>query len=97
MPLVADPARALRKVYAVSISLALVLSTGFVLLVPHLDEELDILTDPVLAISFVVGTSLWGVFALQDGALTGLRQAPWVPLENAWFGVLKLPACRSSS
>ena len=30
MPLVADPARALRKLYAVSIGLALVLSTGFV-------------------------------------------------------------------
>jgi O-antigen/teichoic acid export membrane protein len=90
MPLVANPARALRKLYGVSIVFALVLSTVFVLLVPHLDEELDILSDPVLAISFVVGTSLWGVFALQDGALTGLRHAPWVPVENAAFGVLKL-------
>src|SRR5262245_2834199 len=90
MPLVADPAKALRKLYAVSTCLALVASAGFVFVVPRLDDELHVLTDPPVAISFIVGTSLWGIFALQDGALTGLRQAPWVPVENAVFGVLKL-------
>ena len=90
MPLVADPAKALRKLYAVSTGLALVVATGFVFVVPHLDEELGVLGDPAVALSFIIGTSLWGVFALQDGALTGLRHAPWVPVENTIFGVLKL-------
>ncbi len=90
MPLVADPARALRKLYALSTGLALVVATGFVFVVPHLDEELGVLGDPAVALSFIIGTSLWGVFALQDGALTGLRHAPWVPVENTVFGILKL-------
>ena len=53
MPLVADPAKALRKLYALSTGLALILSTGFVFVVPHLDEELGVLGDPAVAISFM--------------------------------------------
>lgn len=90
MPLVANPALALRKLYTVSIGLALVCSAAFVLIAPQVDDELTILNDPALAFAFVAGTSLWGVFALQDAALTGLRQAHWVPVENAIFGILKL-------
>lgn len=32
----------------------------------------------------------WTLFAVQDGVLTGLRRATWLPVENAGFGVLKL-------
>lgn len=32
----------------------------------------------------------WGIFVLQDSTLTGLRQAYWVPIENAVFAVVKL-------
>lgn len=45
---------------------------------------------PLLAVVFVVGTSAWTVFVLQDAVLTGLRRAPLVPLENLVFGVAKL-------
>lgn len=38
----------------------------------------------------MVAVVLWGIFALQDAALTAMRQAPWVLLENGLFGVLKL-------
>jgi O-antigen/teichoic acid export membrane protein len=41
-------------------------------------------------VAFVASVVLWGVFALQDGVLTALRRAPWVPVENALFGLVKL-------
>lgn len=39
---------------------------------------------------FLVATMAWTVFDLQDSALTGLRQAIWVPIENTAFAVTKL-------
>jgi O-antigen/teichoic acid export membrane protein len=39
---------------------------------------------------FVVSTVAWSVFALQDSALTGLRAAHWIPLENGLYGLVKL-------
>ncbi len=39
---------------------------------------------------------LWTIFVVQDGVLTSLREAIWVPVENVAFGVLKLallPIC----
>lgn len=39
---------------------------------------------------FVVATMAWSVFNLQDAALTGLRAAVWVPVENGLYGVAKL-------
>jgi O-antigen/teichoic acid export membrane protein len=43
-----------------------------------------------LAALFVAGTLFWGVFALQDAALLGLRHPGVVPTENAAYGVCKL-------
>src|SRR5512139_2726353 len=39
---------------------------------------------------FVLATIVWGIFALQDSALTGLRQAIWIPLENTTFAIIKI-------
>jgi O-antigen/teichoic acid export membrane protein len=39
---------------------------------------------------FVAATVGWSIFALQDAALTGLRSALWVPLENGLYGLLKI-------
>ncbi|MDN5915254.1 MAG: hypothetical protein L0I76_09145 [Pseudonocardia sp.] len=39
---------------------------------------------------FVVSTAAWSLFNLQDSALTGLRSAMWIVLENAVYGVVKL-------
>jgi len=39
---------------------------------------------------FVLATIVWGIFALQDSALTGLRQALWIPLENTTFAIVKI-------
>jgi len=39
---------------------------------------------------FIIATMSWSIFALQDSALTGLRQAIWVPLENTLYALAKI-------
>jgi O-antigen/teichoic acid export membrane protein len=76
--------------YAVSTVVALGLGIGFVILAPSLASGLRAaLSQHWVAIVWVVATACWGVFALEDGALTGLRHARWVPIENAGHGILK--------
>lgn len=76
--------------YAVSGAAAILLGVGFVFLAPQLSPALAAVHAPVYGAGFVLAVALWGVFALQDGVLTALRKAAWVPVENALFGVLKL-------
>jgi O-antigen/teichoic acid export membrane protein/aminoglycoside phosphotransferase len=45
---------------------------------------------PMMQVWFVVATMGWCVFTIQDGALTALGRAVWVPAENAVFAVAKL-------
>ncbi|MBI1280686.1 MAG: hypothetical protein GC179_21360 [Anaerolineaceae bacterium] len=49
-----------------------------------------ITTSPALAIWFVAAIMMWGVFVIEDSVLTGLRQALWIPAENAVFSVAKI-------
>jgi O-antigen/teichoic acid export membrane protein len=64
---------------------------AFVLLVPGLSGGLRFLgRSPGLAAVFVAACALWSIFGLQDAVLTALRRAPWVPLENAIYGGLKV-------
>lgn len=39
---------------------------------------------------FVASVVMWTIFVLQDSALTGLRAAKWVPLENIFFALAKM-------
>lgn len=41
-------------------------------------------------IIFTACAVAWAVFTLQDGVLVGLRNAGWVTLENALFGIAKI-------
>jgi O-antigen/teichoic acid export membrane protein len=41
---------------------------------------------------FMASVAIWSIFALQDNALTGLRMAVWVPLENIVYSAVKLGA-----
>ncbi len=43
-----------------------------------------------MAITFILATMGWTIFVLQDSALTGLRYATWVPVENAVFALAKI-------
>ncbi len=45
---------------------------------------------PGLALAFIMGTMAWTIFNLQDGVLSGMRQARWIPVENALYGLAKI-------
>ncbi|MDB5862169.1 MAG: sle [Ramlibacter sp.] len=86
-------ARVVAGAYAANAVLALIVGTAFVLIVPSVVGDLRFLADdPLVAVAFVAGLVLWGIFTLQDSALTAMRHAHWVPVENIIFGVLKLAA-----
>jgi O-antigen/teichoic acid export membrane protein len=79
--------------YALSGLAAVLITAGFVVVMPHLSKQFEFMADDwPLALLYVAATLLWGVFTLQDSALTALRQAKWVPVENLVFGLLKLGA-----
>lgn len=46
--------------------------------------------DPRFGLWFIGSVIAWSVFNLQDSALTGLRDAIWVPVENIGYAVTKI-------
>ena len=86
-------ARALLRAYALSASAAAVIGLAFVVGVPRISDEFSFLSeDWRISALYVIGLVAWGWFALEDAALTAVRRAPWIPIENGVFGVLKLAA-----
>ncbi len=79
--------------YISSSTAAVLFGTGFVLLAPFISDDFSFLTqEPLTGVVYVAAIALWGAFALQDAALIAVQQAPWLPLKNAVFGILKLAA-----
>ena len=86
-------ASALVRAYALIGASALVGGLAFVFVAPRISNEFDFISeDWRLGALYVVALVAWGWFALQDAALTAVRRAPWVPVENGVFGLLKLAA-----
>jgi O-antigen/teichoic acid export membrane protein len=86
-------ARALLGAYAVTGGAALVVGTAFVLIAPIASQEYAFLGEHwTMAALYVLAQVLWTWFALQDAALTAMRRATWVPVENGAFGMLKIAA-----
>jgi O-antigen/teichoic acid export membrane protein len=84
-------ARALGSIYGLTALVALTVGAIFVVVAPSVSHELSYFhRESGLALLFVAALIVWGVFTLQDAALTATRQAPWIPLENGVFGLLKL-------
>src|SRR5215470_13098410 len=84
-------ARFIVSIYAASAAVAAVLGLGFLLVIPIVEPQLGFLrASPFLAAWFVVSVVTGAIFVLQDSALTGVRAAPFVPLENTTFSLLKL-------
>ena len=77
----------IRRTYIVVASVGLVISTVFVLSGPGARVVTGGWEARAL---FVGGVCVLTIFALQDSVLTGLRMAPWVPVENVSFGAAKL-------
>ena len=94
LPQVRDPARALRLAYLASAGAALALAVLVRADRPAARGRAwrPWAEEPALAAGFVLATVLWGAFSIQDAALTALRRASWVPVENAAYGLLKLAA-----
>lgn len=85
------PARMVALTYALTASISLLAAVGFVVFAPRWSPQFDFLrNDRALAVGFCVSLPLWAVFTLQDSALTALRRAPWVVVENTVFGALKI-------
>jgi GT2 family glycosyltransferase/O-antigen/teichoic acid export membrane protein len=79
------------RAYAVSAAAACVAGIGFVvvakltgLLAPAGDVSWNV------GVWFVVAAVAWCIFTLQDSVLAGLRQAPWIPVENGLFSSVKI-------
>lgn len=86
-------ARALAGAYALSGMAALIVGGAFVVLAPRASDQFEFLRkDLAIAIVYVLAQILWTWFMLEDAALTALRKAHWVPVENGVFAALKLVA-----
>jgi O-antigen/teichoic acid export membrane protein len=86
-------ARALLGAYGLSGAAALVVGVAFVMVAPLVSAEFGFLKEnPLFATLYVLAQILWTWFMLQDAALAAMRRAPWVPVENAVYGALKLAA-----
>ncbi|MEU3984949.1 lipopolysaccharide biosynthesis protein [Streptomyces sp. NPDC026672] len=78
------------RTYAGS-SLIVALAAGvFLLTLGVWGPSYRFLHQPLDALGFVVAVVAWNLLTLQDGVLTGLRSAPWVPVGNTVFSAVKL-------
>jgi O-antigen/teichoic acid export membrane protein len=77
--------------YGVSAIAVAVGAAAFVLVIPAISHQFVVLSDqPRLAAFYAASLVAWTIFGLQDAALTAVRRATWVPIENATYGVAKL-------
>ncbi|MEU5158897.1 lipopolysaccharide biosynthesis protein [Streptomyces sp. NPDC020875] len=78
------------RMYLVSSIVVTVVSTGFLLTLPLWGDSYEPLGGLWPGVAFVLSCVGWALLTLQDGVLTGLRQAFWVPIGNAVFSIGKL-------
>ncbi|MBA8904309.1 MULTISPECIES: phosphotransferase [Aminobacter] len=77
--------------YATSFIASVVVAIVFLLVVGAFMPKLDVLTESAGVILWFVATvAVWSVFALQDSALSGLRQSIWVPVSKTIYQVVKI-------
>ena len=76
--------------YLVAVALAALASMALLLFFGGDSSVAMIIEHPLAPPAMVAAAGLWVVFSLQDAALTGLRQSPWIPAENTLYGLAKL-------
>lgn len=87
----ADTRRLIVNSYVTAASIAAVAATVFVVGLDLWAPDLDVLrSSPYVFVFFVLSVACWVLFVLEDSVLLGLRMAPWVPIENGVFGLLKI-------
>ena len=91
LPMANDARRLTINAYGLSMFIAAI---GAIVFVVGLDVWAPALTglreSPLTIALFVLATSFWVVFLLEDSVLLALRLAPWVPVENGLFGLVKI-------
>ncbi|MEW9529642.1 lipopolysaccharide biosynthesis protein [Microbispora sp. NPDC049125] len=91
---IADTGRSTGKfiagVYIVSAGAAAAATVVFLLTIDHWGDNYRDLSGAGPGLLFIGAVLTWVVFTLQDVALTGLRKATWVPIENITFGIAKI-------
>ncbi|MFI8349428.1 lipopolysaccharide biosynthesis protein [Streptomyces sp. NPDC085596] len=83
-------ARLIFRIYAGSSLVVAVAAGVFLLTLDAWGPSYRFLHGPVSGLGFVAAVVAWNVLTLQDGVLTGLRSAPWVPVGNSVFSAVKL-------
>jgi O-antigen/teichoic acid export membrane protein len=83
--------RLILAAYLCSTAVAVIAAAVFLLGLQVWSPTLGVLgSSPLWIGGFVVAVVTTTLFVMQDGALTGLRQAVWVPVENGAFAVVKI-------
>ncbi len=89
----AQPKRLIRGLYMVAAAAALVLGSGFALLVPWVDPELtDVFRSGWVATGFVFALVAWTLYSLQEAVLVALRLSTLMPLKSLVYSAAKLAA-----
>jgi O-antigen/teichoic acid export membrane protein len=78
------------RTYLFSSVASVIVTIPFLLTVSHWGPTYSELTGLIPGLAFLLSVVTWSIFTLQDGVMTGLRNAIWVPLENGLFGVIKI-------
>ncbi|CCK31208.1 hypothetical protein BN159_6829 [Streptomyces davaonensis JCM 4913] len=82
--------RLIFRTYAGSSVIVALAAGAFLLTLDVWGPSYRFLDTPVAGIGFVVAVVAWNLLTLQDGVLTGLRSALWVPVGNTAFSAVKL-------
>ncbi|MFF7386365.1 lipopolysaccharide biosynthesis protein [Streptomyces griseoluteus] len=83
-------ARLIFRTYAGSSLVVAVAAGVFLLTLDMWGPSYRFLHGPANGLGFLAAVVAWNVLTLQDGVLTGLRSAPWVPVGNTVFSAVKL-------
>ncbi|MFH9422313.1 lipopolysaccharide biosynthesis protein [Streptomyces sp. NPDC017529] len=82
--------RLVRRTYLGSSVVVALAATVFLLTLNLWGPSYRFLHGPLHGLGFVVAVIAWSLLTLQDGVLTGLRNALWVPVGNLVFSAVKL-------
>ncbi len=83
-------ARLIFRTYAASSVLVALAALVFLLTLGWWGPSYGFLRGTLPGLGFVLAVVAWSLLTLQDGVLTGLRSARWVPVGNTVFSTVKL-------
>ena len=82
--------RFVARTYLASCAVVAAAATAFLLTLGLWGSSFHFLHGPLPGLLFVGAVVAWSLLTLQDGVLTGLRSAVWVPVGNTVFSLAKL-------